>query len=177
MTEDIVENLKQPSQWFRLLFMLGFVVVLYVAGLVLLAITLAQALFSLLTARDNMNLREFGASLNCYVFDILQFLTYNSEEKPFPFAPFPLAESDTNQAKSYRKTAPTGAATSSGSAAKVVNTGAASVKPKASKSSAVKTSALKNDAVKNSAAKTKTKKPAATKPSAGKPATDTTKIE
>lgn len=94
MSDDIVQNLKQIPQWQRILFMLGFIIVLYIAGAVLLVITIAQALFSLLTTKDNENLRALGAALASYVHEILMFLTYNSDHKPFPFSPFPFHEGD-----------------------------------------------------------------------------------
>lgn len=92
MSDDIVENLKQPSQWFRVAFMVIFAVVLYVVGLVLTLLTVAQILFSLLTGSDNENLRALGKDLSTYVHQILAFLTYNSDSKPFPFTTYPSAE-------------------------------------------------------------------------------------
>lgn len=92
MTDEIVENLKRPSAWFRVLFMAGFVIALYVTGIILLVLMLAQIVFSLFTGNDNLNLRRLGAGLSTYVSQILAFLTYNSDDKPFPFKPFPLAE-------------------------------------------------------------------------------------
>lgn len=92
MSDDIVENLKQPSQWFRVAFMVVFAVVLYVVGLVLTLLTVAQILFSLLTGSDNENLRALGKDLSTYVHQILAFLTYNSDYKPFPFAAYPSAD-------------------------------------------------------------------------------------
>ncbi len=88
MADDIVENLKQPAQWFRIAFMLALAVALYLAGMVLTLLIIAQALFGLLTGADNRNLRELGGALTAYVRQVLDFLTYNSEFKPFPFAPF-----------------------------------------------------------------------------------------
>jgi hypothetical protein len=90
MSDDFVENLKKPSAWLRILFMAGFVVALYVSGMILLVLMLAQILFSLLTGDDNPNLRRLGGSLSAYVAEILAFLTYNTQQKPFPFLPFPL---------------------------------------------------------------------------------------
>lgn len=90
MSDDMVNNLKKPSAWFRVLFMAGFVLALYVTGIILLVMMLAQIIFSLLTGEDNINLRRLGAGLTNYVGQILAFLTYNSEQKPFPFLPFPL---------------------------------------------------------------------------------------
>lgn len=89
MSDDIVENLKQPKQWFRIAFMIALSVALYLAGTILTLLIVAQALFGLLTGTDNRNLRELGAALTRYVRQVLDFLTYNSEFKPFPFAPFP----------------------------------------------------------------------------------------
>lgn len=89
MSDDLVRNLKQPSAWLRVLFMAGFVIALYVAGVILLVLMLAQIVFSLLTGEDNSNLRRLGAGLATYVSQILAFLTYNTEQKPFPFLPFP----------------------------------------------------------------------------------------
>ncbi|MDP1929837.1 MAG: DUF4389 domain-containing protein [Gammaproteobacteria bacterium] len=96
MSDDIVENLKQPSQWFRVAFMVVFAVVLYVVALILTLLTVAQIFFSLLTGSDNENLRGLGKDLTIYVNQILAFLTYNSDEKPFPFAVYP-ASGDVTQ--------------------------------------------------------------------------------
>ena len=92
MSDDIVENLKEPSQWLRIAFMIALAVALYVAGVVLTLLTIAQAVFSLLTGKDNENLRALGKDLSTYVHQILEFLTYNSELKPFPFSPYPGSE-------------------------------------------------------------------------------------
>ncbi len=92
MSDDIVENLKQPSNWFRIAFMVAMAIVLYVVSLVLMVLTIAQALFSVLTGSDNENLRALGKDLSTYVHQILEFLTYNSDVKPFPFSPYPASE-------------------------------------------------------------------------------------
>lgn len=92
MSDDIVENLRQPSHWFRIAFMVAMAIVLYVVSLVLTVLTVAQALFSVFTGSDNENLRSLGKDLSTYVHQILEFLTYNSEVKPFPFSPYPVSE-------------------------------------------------------------------------------------
>lgn len=91
--DDLVDNLKEPSVWIRILFMLAFGVLLYfVLAPVIFVIMLAQALFVLLTGESNENLRKFSASLSEYINQTLNFLTYNSDDKPFPFADFPGTE-------------------------------------------------------------------------------------
>lgn len=88
--EDIVDNLREPSVWIRILFMVGFALLLYlVITPVLLVLGLAQALFVLFTGEDNEKLRGLGGALAEYVHQILSFFTYNTNEKPFPFSDFP----------------------------------------------------------------------------------------
>ena len=48
-----------------------------------------QFLTLLLTGSDNKNLRNFGQSLASWIFQIMQFLTFNSNSKPFPFDDWP----------------------------------------------------------------------------------------
>lgn len=92
--DGLAENLKQRSTWLRVFFMVGFCLALYVVGVVLFFITVAQALFSVVTGADNSNLRVLGANLTEYVNQILKFLTYNSQTRPFPFSPFPDSEEE-----------------------------------------------------------------------------------
>jgi hypothetical protein len=88
--DDIVDNLRKPSAWIRVIFMLAFVVFLYlVIAPIILVLMLAQALFAVINGKENENLRYFGSALTRYVSQILEFITYNTERKPFPFADFP----------------------------------------------------------------------------------------
>jgi|SRR5690554_245664 len=95
-SETIKTNLTSSSHWIRLLFMILFALILYVAGFVVAVLVLVQFLFALITGSDNTNLRQMGDSLTQYVAQTLSFLTYNSDDKPFPFAdwpkPAPIAE-------------------------------------------------------------------------------------
>ncbi len=91
--EEIVDNIKKSSAWIRVLFMLVFAAALYFIILpLILVLSIAQALFSILTGDSNANLRYFSATLELYISQIINFLTYNSEEKPFPFSDFPEVE-------------------------------------------------------------------------------------
>src|SRR5690554_7459944 len=83
--EELKSNLLSSRHWLRLVFMLLFAALLQLAGIVMWVLVILQFLFSLISGKDNRNLRGFGASLSCYMYQTLKFLTYNSEEKPFPF--------------------------------------------------------------------------------------------
>jgi hypothetical protein len=89
---ELKSNLLSSKHWLRLIFMLLFAVVLQLTSLIMWALVILQFLFSLITGQDNHNLRRFGQSLSRYIFDTLRFLTYNSEQKPFPFADWPSDE-------------------------------------------------------------------------------------
>ena len=88
--EAIKSNITSSKHWLRLIFMIIFAAILQVASLVMWILVIVQFICSLLTGQDNPNLRKFGHSLSIYIFDTLKFLSYASEEKPFPFADWPI---------------------------------------------------------------------------------------
>lgn len=103
--EEIVDNLKQPSHWVRLPFMLAFGFVLYLIFVpVVLVVMAAQILFALLTGETNRNLRGLGAVVQQYVSQIVDYITYNSDQRPYPFSDFPTEgfEPETDAAESAK---------------------------------------------------------------------------
>ncbi len=89
MKDDLKANLTSGERWLRLLYMIMFAVIIQVTGAVMWLLVVLQFFFSLITGNDNSQLRELGRGIATYVFQILQFLSYNSEEKPFPFSDWP----------------------------------------------------------------------------------------
>jgi hypothetical protein len=79
------ENIKRKSTWLRLFFMIVFVFLYGVAELVTAAVVLIQFFWVLLTGTTNEPLRQLGQSLATYTYQIFLYLTYNSEQRPFPF--------------------------------------------------------------------------------------------
>lgn len=98
MDDDLKQNLTASETWIRGLFILLFVFLLIVARVVTGAVVVIQFLFTVFSGQVNDNLRYFGASLAKYVYQALLFVTYNSDEKPFPFAPWPENEITENAA-------------------------------------------------------------------------------
>lgn len=139
--DHVVENVKQGSTWLRILFIVGFCVVLYVAACVVAVLVLAQALFSVLTGKDNGNLRYLGSALTAYVSQLLDFVTYNSEFRPFPFAPFPAGTLPQEDAGDAQTPVTGGAPATSGSGRGEVASGqdAPAKRPAAKKSAGAKT--------------------------------------
>ena len=92
--ESIVENIKEPSLWANLVLVIIFLVLFSFIASFLWFITAVQVLFTLVTRKPNLNLVSFSKKLGTYLSQIISFVTYASEERPFPFNPFP--ESDEN---------------------------------------------------------------------------------
>ena len=83
------EFYKSRNAWVRGLFMLLFIFLMGVAKLVMLIVVVMQFFVVLFTAQTNDNLVRFGKSLSGYQYQIMLFLTYNSEIKPFPVGDWP----------------------------------------------------------------------------------------
>jgi len=86
MNDDIKESLKDNSTWMRVLYMAIFVIIFNIVELLIAALVIFQVLVLLFTGEKNQRLLGFGSMLSLYVYRILRYLTFNSEEKPFPFA-------------------------------------------------------------------------------------------
>ncbi len=91
MEATLKENVKRRGTWMRLLYMLMFALIYQVAEIVLAAVVIFQFFFALFAGRPNERLLAFGQGLSTFIYEILRYLTYNSEDKPFPFAPWPSA--------------------------------------------------------------------------------------
>lgn len=78
-----------PNIWIRGLYMLLFVLIYGAAEIVLLAVTLFQFGSSVLTEERNPRLLRFAESLSEFIYQIVVFWTFVSDEKPFPFAEWP----------------------------------------------------------------------------------------
>ena len=88
--EDLVENLKRPSLWRRVFFTLGFALLfnLILLPLVLLMV-LVQVAFAVFAGEKNSNLSELSEKLVAYIVEVLGFLLFTTERRPFPFNDFP----------------------------------------------------------------------------------------
>ena len=103
MDDDLKQNLTAAETWIRGLFILLFAFMLIIARIVTGAVVVIQFLFTVFTGKTNGNLKDFGASLARYVYNCLLFVTYNSDEKPFPFGEWPTAEVETAAVKAEAK--------------------------------------------------------------------------
>lgn len=89
MIKDIKRQLKKNEIWLRGLLMLLFVVIYSISKFLVIGIMLFQFVTALLTDRPNVHILKFSKSLNVYIYQILQFLSFSSEHRPFPFNAWP----------------------------------------------------------------------------------------
>lgn len=92
MEEDIQENLKQVGTWKRIGFILIFAVIAGVVRTLIWVVVLLQIAAALLTGQTNQHILGFGQKLAAYLYHILLFMTFNTDELPFPFSDWSLTE-------------------------------------------------------------------------------------
>jgi Flp pilus assembly protein TadB len=79
------QNLKSRSTWLRLLFMILFGVLFEVTRLLTAVVVVVQFFHVLFTGEPNARAKEFGQSLASYAYQVVRYLTFNTEVRPFPF--------------------------------------------------------------------------------------------
>ena len=87
--EDVVENIKETSIWLRLVLVIIFLFVFTFTDIILWLIAGVQFLFTIFTKKPNENLLSLSVKIRNYLSQIIDFVTYSSDLKPFPFSPFP----------------------------------------------------------------------------------------
>jgi len=93
--DDIKQNLKNTSSWIRILYMLLFAALFFAAKMIFWLAVVFQLILSLLTGEVNSRLLGFSRQIVRFLFDIMLYLTYNTEHKPFPFADWSDAAEET----------------------------------------------------------------------------------
>ena len=89
------ENLKSRATWKRLLFMVISYILISLASLVGTFIVVFGFLWVLFTGEVNRELKQVGQSLAAYIYENVRFLTFNTDDKPFPLGnPWPSGEGD-----------------------------------------------------------------------------------
>lgn len=88
---DIKENAKDVDTWIRGLFIVIFGIIFYFLYIIIGLLVIFQFFHKLLAGELNNNVYGFSASMTRYVEQILQYITFHSEDRPFPFSPWPVA--------------------------------------------------------------------------------------
>jgi len=80
------------SRWSRLIPMIVLMICFALAETVLYLVAVIQFIWALVNNEPNKQLSEFGASLSDWMAQDAKYLTYVTEEKPFPWAKWPESE-------------------------------------------------------------------------------------
>lgn len=83
MNQDVTPESKQI--WIRGLYMLLFLLIHGLVKGIVFAVAVVQFILVAVNKTPNEPLRKFGQGISTYLYDITQFLVFNTEHKPFPF--------------------------------------------------------------------------------------------
>jgi Domain of unknown function (DUF4389) len=90
------EHVLDTATWTRGLFILLFAIIYKAAETVLWLMVVGQFGFKLLTGRPNPYLLDFSQQLSTFIYQLLLYITFKSDSKPFPFSGWPAGAYDRN---------------------------------------------------------------------------------
>ena len=86
----IEQNVKSRATWTRFLFMLLCCLFVWLASRVGFVVVILGFLMVLFTGEVNRELRGVGQSIAAYIYESVRYLTFNTDDRPFPFGnPWP----------------------------------------------------------------------------------------
>ena len=89
MKEEMRENLIDEGIWMRGVFMVLFLIAYNIVEFLILLVALFQFAAVLFTGRVNETVLRLGNNLSFFALETFQYLTFNSNLRPFPFSPWP----------------------------------------------------------------------------------------
>lgn len=84
-----IEEGRSAFPWTRLFYAIGFAVLGWFVFWFVLLLGLLQFIVTAVSGRVNEELKSFSLSLVQYLWELLAFVTFVRDEKPFPLGPFP----------------------------------------------------------------------------------------
>jgi len=105
MSDEFKQNIKDHGTWMRGLNIILFTIIYSVTEIVIALVVVFQFLSVLLTRQTNDKLLELGMNLSTYIYQILSYVTFNSNERPFPFSDFPGKASGDSPSAAKKKAA------------------------------------------------------------------------
>ncbi len=85
LEDQVKTQVQDKNTWLRLFFMLLFAIIFYAVFFVTCTVALIQFLARLLSGKPLASLADFNITLSDYARDLVAYLTYVSDKKPFPF--------------------------------------------------------------------------------------------
>ena len=97
MEEQNSEKRDFTDDLMRGLFMIIFFVAARFVAVLVVFIALFQFICTLITRKPNKNVKDFGKDLSVYAAEIIEFLSYSTDRKPWPFSSEPEAKPENPQ--------------------------------------------------------------------------------
>ena len=94
MNDTVHETLEKDDPWKRLLFMVLFLIINSVLKGIILLTAAVQFIHVLIKGETQPFIAEFATGLSNYSYDVARYLTYLTDDKPFPFAAWDNEERD-----------------------------------------------------------------------------------
>ena len=85
MNESVKTNISNASTWKRVLFIIIFCFIFNLTELLIGVLVVFQVLALLFSGERNQRIQDFSDQLSQFAFDVLQYVTFNRDERPFPF--------------------------------------------------------------------------------------------
>lgn len=89
MEDEIKQRLQKKENWLHGFYMIFFVFIFGWANAIVGIIAFFQYATLIITGEKNTFLLEFSHNLGTYIHQIIDFLSFNSEQRPFPFQQWP----------------------------------------------------------------------------------------
>ncbi|MCG8324716.1 MAG: DUF4389 domain-containing protein [Thiotrichales bacterium] len=86
---SIKEHASKSDTWIRGLFIVVFGVIFYFLYGIIWLLVVIQFITKVVTGELNSNLSDFSGKLTGYAMQILTYITFQSDEKPWPFSSMP----------------------------------------------------------------------------------------
>ena len=83
--EKSEQSTEIPLSWERILHMLVLGAAYTIAETILIALIIGQILFRVVGKEANEPIRRLSKQLSGYLYEIMLYLSFNSDQKPFPY--------------------------------------------------------------------------------------------
>ncbi len=85
LEENVKTQVKDKNTWLRLLLIVLFGAVFYAVFFITCIVGVIQFIARVLTGKPLASLREFSLTLSEYAQELVNYITYVSDVKPYPF--------------------------------------------------------------------------------------------
>ena len=89
MQIEVPQHLTNKETWQRILYTILFCIAFSIAKTVLTFVVIIQLIIVLFTGNTQDTIKSFAKQLSEYIYQIAQYVTFNSEKQPFPFSDWP----------------------------------------------------------------------------------------